>query len=182
MKQALLVIDVQNDYFKGGKCELVNPDTALANINQLESCFLETNQLIIYIQHVKNDKQADFFAKNSEGARLHSNLSLDSNSIIISKSYPNSFIGTNLEEILKDWEIEQLVITGMMTHMCIDSTTRAAKEKGYQPILIQDATATKALDYQGQIVGAEAVQKSFISALQNFSQVKTTAEFLLIHI
>jgi nicotinamidase-related amidase len=134
MKQALLIIDVQNDYFKNGKMELVNPDDALAKINQLEDHFIHNNLPIIYIQHI-NPSAAIFFQENTVGVALHPQLQVQDSSIIVEKHFPNSFVETELQEILKQHQVEQLVITGMMTHVCIDSGTRAAKELGYQPIV-----------------------------------------------
>ena len=177
MKQALLVIDVQNDYFKNGKMELVGPDQALDKIKQLEQYFNEKDLPIIYVQHI-NPPQASFFQENTEGVLLHPELSAGSDSLIVTKHYPNSFLETNLEELLKAHQIEQLVITGMMTHICIDSGTRAAKEVGYQPILIGDATATRDLNHNGKTVKAEDVQTAFLATLGIFASVQNTAEFL----
>ncbi|GBG96519.1 cysteine hydrolase family protein [Lactococcus termiticola] len=178
MKQALLIIDIQNDYFEDGKMALNRPEEALKQINRLEDRFTAEKQPIIYIQHIKHMKNADFFEVGTPGAELHPGLSVDSDAIVIEKHFPNSFLETNLEATLKELDVEQLVITGMMTHMCVDSTTRQAKELGYQPILVTDATATKALAYQGKVTKAEEVQNAFVSALQNFADLKTTDEYL----
>ncbi|MBJ9722189.1 cysteine hydrolase [Acinetobacter calcoaceticus] len=177
MKQALLIIDVQNDYFKNGKMELVGPDQALEKIKQLEQYFSEKNLPIIYVQHI-NPPQASFFQENTDGVLLHPELNAHNESLIVTKHYPNSFLETNLDELLKTHQIEQLVITGMMTHMCIDSGTRAAKELGYQPILIADATATRDLSYGGKTAKAEEVQTAFLTALSTFANVQNTADFL----
>lgn len=177
MKQALLVIDVQNDYFPQGKMELVQPELALNNIKQLEQFFIEKNLPIIYIQHI-NPPQASFFQENSEGVKLHADLKADHPDFIVKKRYPNNFLETNLAELLQSQQVEQLVITGMMTHMCIDSGTRAAKEFGYQPILIADATATRDLSHNGRTVKAEDVQHAFLSALSVFANVQNTTDFL----
>lgn len=177
MKQALLIIDVQNDYFKNGKMELVGPDQALEKIKQLEQYFNQKNLPIVYVQHI-NPPQASFFQENTDGVLLHPELSAHNESLIVTKHYPNSFLETNLDELLKTHQIEQLVITGMMTHMCIDSGTRAAKELGYQPILIADATATRDLSYDGKTVKAENVQTAFLTALSTFATVQNAADFL----
>ncbi|MBN6513895.1 cysteine hydrolase family protein [Acinetobacter pittii] len=177
MKQALLIIDVQNDYFKNGKMELVGPDQALEKIKQLQQYFSDKNLPIIYVQHI-NPPQASFFQENTDGVLLHPELSAGSDSLIVTKHYPNSFLETNLDELLKAHQIEQLVITGMMTHMCIDSGTRAAKELGYQPILIADTTATRDLSYAGKTTKAEDVQTAFLTALSTFANVQNTADFL----
>lgn len=178
MKQALLIIDVQNDYFEYGKMELHLPENALQQINKLEDFFITNNLPIIYIQHIKDQVNADFFERGTIGSQLHERLKVNSSSIILEKQYPNSFFETNLKETLDLLKIDQVVLSGMMTHMCIDSTTRASKELGYNPILISDATATKTLEFQGYVVKAEKVQASFLSALEHFSQVISTDYYL----
>ncbi|GAB2023812.1 cysteine hydrolase family protein [Pseudolactococcus yaeyamensis] len=151
MKQGLLVIDVQNDYFAGGKMVLVDADKALTNVNKLEEKFTAKNLPIIYIQHIKNSKDADFFGKGTIGAALHSGLKINDSSIIIQKKFPNSFLLTNLKRTLRALKVDQLVICGMMTHMCIRATTPIAGKLGYAPILIHDATAIKDLEVGGKI-------------------------------
>ncbi len=103
---------------------------------------------------------------------------MNSSSIIVEKQYPNSFFQTTLQETLASMQVEQLVITGMMTHMCVDSTTRASNELGYHPILISDATATKDLTFDNRTVQAKDVQSSYLAALQNFAEVISTEEYL----
>lgn len=181
MKQALLIIDVQHDYFADGKMPLVSANNALANTLKLQQFFRQQGQAIFYIQHLKNDPQADFFAVGSEGAKIHHQLLpiLADNEQIITKHYPNSFKQTTLQQELDKAGIEQLVICGMMTHMCIDSTTRYAAELGYQPILIADACATRDLVFQSYSVKANDVQHAFLAALSHFSQVIDTHEYLL---
>lgn len=177
-KQALIIIDIQNDYFKGGNMELFKPEATLENVLQLEQRFKKDNQPILYIQHINEDSNAGFFIEGTEGVELRNELNPSEKDDIIVKHYPNSFLDTNLQSKLKELDAEQLVICGMMTHMCIDSTTRAAAELGYQPILIEDATATRSLEYSENKVNAEQVQTSFIAALQAFAQVESTNTFL----
>jgi nicotinamidase-related amidase len=178
MKQALVIIDVQNDYFSNGKMTLHEPEKALAEIQKLEAYFNKNKLPIIYIQHIKENPQADFFGRNTVGAALHSGLATTNHSIIIEKHYPNSFIETRLQSTLIELAVEQVVITGMMTHMCIDSTTRASAELGFQPVLIADATATKTLNFAETSISAQVVESAFLSALTNFAEVFTTDEFL----
>lgn len=177
MKQALLAIDVQNDYFPNGKMELYQPLMALAKITQLEKHFIQKNLPIIYIQHVKHKQNANFFEANTSGAELHSQLNITSDSIIIEKHFPNSFYRTNLETTLHNLGIEQLVICGMMTHMCVDSTTRASRELHFDPIVIHDATATKNLRFGQETVPAEEVQISFLASLTNFATITLLISF-----
>lgn len=178
MKQALLIIDIQNDYFPEGKNELHEADKALLKVNQLENSFLSEQKPIIYIQHIKHQLNADFFEAGTIGCELHPNLKLQEQSIIIEKHFPNSFLETELLETLKKIEIEQLVICGMMTQMCVDSTTRAAKELGFQPVLISDATATKDLILKTKKFGRKLFRLVFFQPYQNFAQVLTADQFL----
>ncbi|KAA8735570.1 cysteine hydrolase [Acinetobacter qingfengensis] len=177
MKQALLIIDVQNDYFQGEKMPLFQPEQALKNIHLLEHFFHSQKLPVIYIQHF-NSENSKFFYENTIGAELHTELALAADAIIVSKRYPNSFYQTTLQQTLQHLAIEQLVITGMMTHMCIDSTTRHAAELGFQPILIHDATATKDLNDLGKTVAAQDVQIAFLAALSRFAQLQSTQQFL----
>ncbi|MFW1799247.1 cysteine hydrolase family protein [Acinetobacter nematophilus] len=175
---ALLVIDVQNDYFPQGKMELFGAQQALMQINRLEADFIKKAQSIIYIQHIAKQAQASFFEEGTEGAELHSGLQINQNSIIIEKHYPNSFFQTDLKQVLDQLNVDQLVISGMMTHMCVDATSRAAAELGYQPIIIAEATATRQLSYAGKTVQAEDVQTACLSAFQMFSQVTSIDDYL----
>ena len=108
------------------------------------------------------------------GIELHPQLKVTDQSLIVEKHFPNSFLETNLQALLQQHQVEQLVMTGMMTHICIDSGTRAAKELGYQPIVIADATATRDLAHDGKTVKAAEVQTAFLAALSFFATVQNT--------
>lgn len=105
-------------------------------------------------------------------------MAVKKDALIIEKHFPNSFYQTDLEAKLRELNVEQLVITGMMTHMCVDSTTRAAAELGFQPILIGDATATRDLEVAEKKVAAADVQTAFLAALTSFAEVKPAADYL----
>lgn len=175
---ALLVIDVQNDYFQGGKMELFQAEQALQQINALEDYFIQTQQPIIYIQHIFEGENAPFFQAGTHGVELSTGLKLKKDSTIVKKQFPNSFFQTELKAILEKLAIEKLVISGMMTHMCVDATSRAAAEFGYQPVIISDATATRDLSYADRTVQAVDVQTACLSAFQMFAQIQSTEEFL----
>lgn len=177
-KTALLVIDVQNDYFPKGKMELCGAEQALIHINRLENEFIKNDQPIIYIQHVVNEPNAAFFEAGTLGVELHSGLNIEPDAIVIEKQYPNSFFQTTLKEELDRLDVEKVVISGMMTHMCVDATSRASAELGYQPIIIAEATATRNLSYSDRTVKAEDVQTACLSAFQMFSQVISIEEYL----
>lgn len=177
MNKALLIIDVQNDYFPNGKCELYHPELALNVIKGLIKNFRKNNLPIYYIQHL-SAPSANFFVPDTEGANIHQDIKpLDTDTIII-KHYPNSFFETTLEAELKKAAITDLVICGMMTHMCIDTTVRAAKDYGYNTTLIMDGCTTKDLEWNGVRVPASIVQNVYMASIdQKFAKVITGKEF-----
>lgn len=179
MNIALLIIDIQNDYFQGGKAELINPDKASRNAKLLLEYFREKNLPVIHIQHISNRPNATFFIPDTKGAEIHDDVKPKDTEQIIIKHYPNSFRETNLLEYLKSNNITDLVICGMQTHMCVDATTRAAKDFEFNCIVIGDACATKDLEINNLKVNEAYVQTSFLSALNNYySTVMTTEQYL----
>jgi len=164
MAKALLVIDVQNDYFYGGNMELVEIEKALAKTNKLIAYARENHHKIYFIQHIATKEEASFFIPNTKGVALHDGLER-SDEIVITKHYPNSFRETGLDEILKKEQISELMVCGAMSHMCIDSTVRAGFDLGYKITLFSDACATRDLEFQGDVIPAQQVHNAFMSAL-----------------
>lgn len=178
MKKALLIIDVQNDYFPNGKCELYQPEPALENIKELLTYFRENNLPVYYVQHIA-DKTASFFVPDTDGVNIHNSITPLASEKVIIKHSPNSFFETSLQEELEKESITELVICGMMTHMCIDTTVRAAKELGYNITLISDACATKYLEQNGEKLSAKVVQHVYMASLHpRFANVMTCKNFL----
>lgn len=179
MKTALIIIDIQNDYFDKGTMPLVGSEKACNNAKLILESFRSNSLPIVHIQHIATRPTASFFLPNTKGAGIHNNVKPIGNEKVIVKHYPNSFRETELLEYLKREKISNLVICGMMTHMCVDATVRAAKDYGFNILLIGDACATKDQEINGQIVKAEEVQKSFLAALNYFyTSVKTTSNYL----
>ena len=168
MKKALIIIDIQNDYFEGGKMTVVNSESASMNARKVLTYFRENNLPVIHIQHISTREGATFFLPNTKGVEIHKNVKPIENEKIIEKHFPNAFRETELLNYLKEKNISDLVICGMMTHMCVDATTRAGKDLGFNIELIGDACATRDLEINGEIVKASEVQKSFLSALNYF--------------
>lgn len=176
---ALLIIDVQNDYFENGANPLVGSLEASKNAGFILDRFRKNNLPIIHIQHIATRSDATFFLPNSNGAEIHMNVMPIKGEKVIIKHFPNSFRETELLDYLKSLEIRDLVICGMMTHMCVDATVRAAKDFGFNCTLIGDACATRNLEVNDQKVEAVNVHTSFLAALNYFySTVKTTHQFL----
>ena len=171
MKTALLLIDIQNDYFPGGKMELEGPIEAAKKANELLQCFRDHNLPTVHIQHVSLKPDATFFIPGDRGTDINDITAHYEGEPLVQKHYPNSFRETNLLDLLKDWEIERVIITGMMTHMCVDATARAAADFGFKVIVAEDACATRALTYGETTVPAEHVHKAFLAALKSYGQV-----------
>jgi nicotinamidase-related amidase len=176
MTKALLLIDIQNDYFPGGAMELAGSSIAGAKAGELLQAFRKKALPIIHIQHISTRPGASFFLPNSVGVQIHEEVAPASGEAVFQKNYPNSFYETPLLQHLRDHQLSQLVIAGMMTHMCIDSTTRAAADLGFQCVLAHDACATRALSFGGATVSAENVHTAFLAALNGFFAKRLSVE------
>jgi len=178
MKTALLVIDIQKDYFPGGKFPLVNPESAAKKAYQLLQCFREHGGHHIHIQHISLKPDAAFFIKGDSGSDIHDSVAHFEDEPIVYKHFPNAFRETNLLEMLKAWDVERVVICGMMTHMCVDATARAAADLGFQVIIVEDACATRDLNYDDTTIPSDLVHKSFLAALKSYGKVMKSEEIL----
>jgi len=177
--QLLLLVDIQNDYFTGEKMELYHMEAASKNAALLLSLFRNRNWPLVHVQHIALKASASFFVPGSIGVEIHASVLPLKDECIVQKNFPNSFRQTNLLEILKAQKIDELVICGAMSHMCIDTTTRAACDLGYPVTLIHDACATRNLIFNEQVVEAVNVQAAYMSALNgSFAKVISTLEYL----
>ena len=127
-KIALLLIDIQNDYFKGGLNPLVGSSEAGLKAQVILQHFRLQGLPIIHIQHISTKQGATFFLPNTKGAKIHENVAPLKEENVIIKHTPNSFHRTILDNLLRSQDITDLVICGMMTQMCVDATVRAAKD------------------------------------------------------
>lgn len=179
MKTGLLIIDIQNDYFEGGTMTLVGSEEASENAKLILERFRAQGLPVIHIQHIATRPSATFFQPNTTGAEIHENvMPIDGEKLIV-KHYPNSFRETELLEYLKSKNITNLVVCGMMTHMCVDATVRAAKDFGFDIVLIGDACATRDLKISDQEVKANDVHNSFLAALNSaYAKVISTEGYL----
>lgn len=165
MNTALLLIDLQNDYFPGGKMELEGSLEAGEQAKKVLTYFREKNWPLIHIQHLSVRQGATFFVPGTEGVEIHQNVRPLPGELVIQKYFPNSFRNTALLDHLKKEGIEQVVIAGMMTHMCVEATTRAAFDYGFQCTVVHNACATRALTFGDETVPARQVQAAFLAAL-----------------
>lgn len=160
--------------------ELSNPEKAADNAAKVIDWFRKNNKdNIFHVQHIAGSPELGFFLPDTEGAEIHETVLPLENENIIVKNFPNSFLKTDLESKLKEKGVTKVIVLGMMTHMCIDATVRAAVDLGYETTLIEDACATLDLTYEGKTVPAEQVHYAFVRALESmYCNVSSTEDLL----
>ncbi len=179
MKTALILIDLQNDYFPNGKMELNGSVQAVSNAKNILELFRKNEDVIIHVQHLSIKEGASFFLPNTEGVQFRKEVSPLDSEYVVQKYFPNSFRGTNLLEILHKEEITHLVVCGMMSHMCVDATVRAAFDLSFSCTVVEDACATKDLVFQGENVPARYVHQAFMGALEYvYAKIVTAKDFI----
>ena len=166
-KRALLLIDIQDFYFPGGRSALVDPGKAAANAASLLDSFRKSGDLVIHVRH------------NSEpGGKISDIVKPADGERIFTKDAVNCFVNTGLTEYLKSNSIEALVICGMQTHMCVEAAVRAGTDLGYKCTLIHDACATRDLKFGDRTIKAEDVHFSTLAAMGSYARISGTNEFL----
>lgn len=166
-KSALLLIDIQDFYFPGGKSELVAPEKAATNASFLLDHFRKKNLLVIYVCH-----------NYEPGGKINDLVAPLPTEIIFRKNDVNCFKNTRLLDYLKENGIDSLVICGMQTHMCVEAATRAASDLGFACTLVHDACATKDLKFGDKVIKSEVVHYATLSTLKSYATVISTEEFL----
>ncbi|MES0872293.1 cysteine hydrolase family protein [Pseudovibrio sp. SCP19] len=178
-KSALVIVDVQNDYFPGGAWELKGQVEAAQNVKRLLEDSRSKNTPIIHIQHVMEAGDAPFFNKGTEGVKIHETVLPQGGEPLVVKQFANSFLETNLKEVLDEQGIEHLVVVGSMSHNCIDATVRGAVDLGYTATIIDDACATLDMEHNGEVIPAKYVHGAFMASLAfAYGKVITTDEHL----
>ena len=167
-KSALLLIDIQEYYFPGGGLQLENSEVAGMNAGLLLEQFRENGLRVYHVVH-----------EFDPGGNIHYYVQPSPGEIVISKDQVNPFLGTDLLGNIRADSIGQLVICGMQTHMCVEAAVRAAHDFGISCLLVSDACATRALQYEDHIVPAKNVHHSTLGTLQGtYARVVSTEELL----
>jgi len=165
---ALLVIDVQNFYFPGGRSELVEPVQAAEKAAIAIAHARAENNPVIFIQH-----------KSSKGMEINDLVKPSPGEAVFVKEEVNSFLGTGLTEYIKNLGVDTLVICGMQTQMCVEAAVRAAHDLGYSVILLHDACATRNLKFGDREVSAADVQASTLAAMKSYAEVISVEEWTM---
>lgn len=162
---ALLIIDLQNDYFPNGKFPLAGIEAAAGQVASLVRAARAKGVPVVHVRHEMSEADAPFFGAGTPGAQIHPLLAPLEGEPVIVKENVNAFLDTGLDALLKEKGVSALVVAGAMSHMCVDAATRAALDLGYGVTLAHDATATRDLSFDCQEVPAAQVQTAMMAAL-----------------
>jgi nicotinamidase-related amidase len=144
---------------------LVGAEAAAEVARQVLDKAREKHEPVIHIRHTSLRPNATFFLPNTPGAQIHPLVAPLPDEVVVQKHHPNSFRETTLLDELRSRQVSRLYVCGMMTHMCIDTTVRAASDLGFECIVVGAATATKDLTHGSVTVPAPHVQAAFLAAL-----------------
>jgi nicotinamidase-related amidase len=165
MPRALVLIDIQRDYFPGGAHPLVEPEAAAANAARLLEAFRDSGEPIVHVQHVWDAPEATFMRPGTDGVEIHPDVAPEGDETVLQKAAPNSFVGTALERELRGHGVEEIVVAGMMSSMCVDATVRAAADLGFEVTVAHDACAAPDLEFAGETIAGRTVHGAFMAAL-----------------
>jgi len=166
-RSALLLIDIQDFYFPGGRSALVEPEKAAQNAAILLDHFRKENLPVIHVRH-----------NAEQGGMIRNIVKPLLGEMVFSKDEVNCFVGTGLLDSLRSNQIDTLVICGMQTHMCVEAATRAAGDFGFKCILVQDACATKDLVFGTITIKASDVHFSTLATLRSYAKITDSATWL----
>ncbi|HFK1546559.1 cysteine hydrolase family protein [Bacillus albus] len=166
MKKALIVIDVQAGMYTAGM-PVHNGEKFLEILQELIGECRSNDIPVIYVQH--NGPKDHPLEKGTEGWKVHEAIAPQEGDRIVEKTTPDSFHKTNLNEVLQEKEIEHVIISGMQTEYCVDTTTRRAFSEGYKVTLVSDAHST----FHTDVLRAEDIIKHHNVVFGAFADVVT---------
>ena len=176
---ALVVIDIQNFYFEGGRLPLSGSIEASLKAKQLIETFRSRGLPVVHVRHVPKEKLGPDGNPTDPQYAFHENVRPKPGEKIVTKQQVNSFRDTDLLAWLKEAGITKLVLAGMQTHMCLEAAARAANDLGFEVTVVRDACATRALKFGDREVPADQVQAAVLATLSgNYARVVSLEEYL----
>ncbi len=145
MKKALILIDLQNDYFPGGLFPLWNTQKTLAAIKDAVARARAAGIVVVHIQHIADPEAgiAPFFNAGTEGAMIHSEiLAAAPDAPVVIKHFADSFIKTDLETVLSEHGVGELLVCGMMTQNCVTHTAISKSAEKYRVSIVTNCCTT----------------------------------------
>ena len=179
MARALLIVDIQNDYFLGGAFPLVGPEEAAEAARGVLDAFRSRGEPVVHVRHVATEPDAGFMRDGTDGAEIHALVAPTGGERVVVKSAPNSFLDTGLHDTLRADGIDELVVVGMMSSMCVDATVRAAADLGFRVTVAHDGCAAPDLRFGNTHVPGESVHAAFMAALDGTYATVVDSEELL---
>lgn len=178
-KRAVVIVDLQNDYWPSGKWPLAGIQEAAANAAKVIEKARSDGDTVIHVRHEFPNPDAPFFVPGTEGVEINRAVRPTEGEPVIVKNHPNSFQQTGLKRMLDEMGIEEVVVIGAMSHMCIAATGRAAADFGYNTVVVHDACATRDIEFNGVAVPAAHVHAASMSALAfAYGKVVGTSEYV----
>lgn len=174
-KSALILIDCQNTY-REGVMQLEGVEPALVECQRLLARYRDAGRPVIHIQH--EDGPGTLYDVGDRIGAIADVVAPREGEPVVMKNYPSSFEKTNLDQLLKDYGVEDITLVGFMTHMCVNSTARAAFNHGYRVTVVGNATATRSLpNPSGGAISAKDLQEASLTALNDlFAIVVPTSD------
>ena len=164
MNTALLLLEIQNDYFPNGRTPLEKSLEASAKAETVLTAYRDKKLPVIHVQHISTQPDSSSLLPCTKGADFYSAVAPIKNEMVIKKHYPNSFKDTTLLNHLIKNQINHLLIVGMMTHMTVDATVRAAHDLGFSCTVLHDACAARQLEFHHSVITAQQVHFAFLAA------------------
>ncbi|MCY0147585.1 cysteine hydrolase [Hoeflea sp. G2-23] len=176
---ALLLVDIQNDYFEDGRWPLARMDQASTKAAKILGHARQQGLMVVHIHHEIPSAEAPFFRPGSKGAEIHPSVAPEAGEEVILKHRPNSFVDTRLQDLLSSRGIVRVIIIGAMSQMCIDATARAAKDLGYDVTVVHDACAARDITFGSDTVPAAQVHAAFMGGLAGTYATLTDCDTLV---
>lgn len=165
MTHALILVDIQNDYFTDGLWPVEEMETVADHAAAVLRSAREAGNMVVHIYHEATRPDAPFFRPGTPGAEIHHSVAPFPGEAVILKHRPNSFHETDLQDKLRAAGVTSVTLIGAMTQMCIDATARAARDLGYDVTLVANACGAKSQRFGTTMVSAPEVQAAFLGAL-----------------
>ncbi|MGD0781740.1 MAG: cysteine hydrolase family protein [Candidatus Aminicenantales bacterium] len=178
-RPVLLIIDIQNFYFEGGRIPLAGPVEASLKARAVLEAFRVKKLPVLHVQHMPKGIGKFEPGKTDPQYAIHPNVAPAEGETIVVKHYANAFRETDLASLLKKLGVQTLVITGMQTQMCVEAATRHGADLGYDVVLVGDACAARNLEFGGTVVPAKAVHAAVLAAMNGtYAKVAAASDVL----
>lgn len=178
-KRGLIVVDLQNEYLPTGKLPLSGIEAAASNAARVIADSREKGVPVFHIRHEFANNEAPVFVPGTNGVLIQPAVAPVGDEPVIVKNYVNSFRETDLKQQLEANGVEEVVVVGAMSHMCVDAVVRAAADMGYPVTVLHDACATLDLSFGGVTVPAAHVHAAMMAAFEfGYGTVKSTDAYL----